>query len=151
MRRGRAEFLPSFAALQDAVRKACARQTAWEAKVVAGIRASLEFAAADVDAASALTINARERASDQLDPEHEVIAYFARLLGEATPAQMLFPICDEVSLVESIAVVVRAHLQAGTADRLPGLAPDLAYLSLMPYVGLDSAGQWANKIPLTVR
>ena len=150
-RRGKADFLPSFAALQEAVRKACARHTDWQARVVAGVQAALEFAAADVDAASALTINARERASKEIDPEQEVITYFADLLKDATPAQMLFPICNEESLVESIAVVVRAHLQARTADKLPDLAPDLAYLSLMPYVGLASAGQWVEKESLTVR
>jgi hypothetical protein len=151
VRRGKAEFLPSFAALQEAVRKACATHPGWEARVVAGIHAALDFAAADVDAAGALTINARERASEEIDPEQEVITYFAGLLADATPPQMLFPICDEESLVESIAVVVRAHLQARTASRLPALAPDLAYLTLMPYVGLAGARQWAEHEVITVQ
>jgi hypothetical protein len=151
VRRGKVEFLPSFAALQEAVRKACAGHADWEARVVAGIHASLEFAAADADAAGALTINARERASQEIDPEQEVITYFADLLTEVTPPQMLVPICDEESLIESIAVVVRAHLQARTAEQLPALAPDLAYLTLMPYVGLAGARRWAEHEAFTVR
>lgn len=150
VRRGKADFLPSFAALQEAVRKACARHADWEARVVAGVHAVLEFAAADADAAGALTINARERASREIDPEQEVIGYFADLLADVSPPQMLFPVCDEESLVESVAVVVRAHLQARTAEKLSELAPDLAYLLLMPYVGLDSARHWSEQSVFTV-
>jgi hypothetical protein len=144
-RRGKAEFLPSFAALQEAVRRACAGEAEWEARVIAGCYAVLEFAAGDADAAGALTINARERASSQINPEREVIGYFARLLADSTPDPMLFPISSEESLVESVALIVRAHLQARTAERLPELAPDLAYLLLMPYKGLEEARSWVER------
>jgi hypothetical protein len=146
VRRGKAEFLRSFAALQSAVRRACDRHPDWQAKVVAGCYAVLEFAAADADAAGALTVNARERASSRIDPEREVIAYFADLLADSTPERMLFPISSEKSLVESVALVVRAHLQARTAARLPDLGPDLAYLLLMPYTGLDGARVWVERV-----
>jgi hypothetical protein len=152
VRRGKSEFLPSFVALQEAVREACAKQIEWEAKIVGGIYATLEFAAEDADAAGALTINARERATQQIDPEQEVITYFAELLAAVTPTPMLFPICNEESLVESISVVVRAHLQAGTSRKLPEHAPDLAYLTLMPYVGIAGAEGWIEKcVPRSVR
>jgi tRNA isopentenyl-2-thiomethyl-A-37 hydroxylase MiaE len=58
---------------------------------------------------------------------------------------MLFPISSEESLVESVALIVRAHLQARTAERLPELAPDLAYLLLMPYKGLEEARSWVER------
>ena len=82
-RRGKASFLPSFAALKDRVAKACGGEEAWEAQVVAGVRAVLEFAAADPQAAHALTVEARRRATGEVDLEQEAISYFAGLLREA--------------------------------------------------------------------
>ena len=82
-RRGKANFLPSFAALKDRVSKACGGEEAWEARVVAGVRAVLEFAATDPQAAHALTVDARRRATGEVDLEQEAISYFAGLLREA--------------------------------------------------------------------
>jgi hypothetical protein len=78
-----------------------------------------------------------------------VIAYFVSLLRHVAPAEMRFPISSAEAIVESIACLVRAHLIAGTAEELPDLTSDIAYLSLMPYVGLESARRWADGV--TVR
>ena len=60
VRRGTADFLPSFVALQEAVREACALQTRWEAQIVAGIKAALEFGAAHPAQAHALIVVTRQ-------------------------------------------------------------------------------------------
>jgi hypothetical protein len=144
-----AGFLPSFVALQDAVRDACTRHAEWEAKIAAGIRAALDFAAADQAAVHALTIDARRQALEDGDREQEVIGYFADLLGAVAPAERRFPISTDEGTVESIAMVVRGHLLAGTAEQLPALAPELIYLALMPYSGLAGARRWTESPALT--
>lgn len=143
-RRGTAEFGPSFAALKDAVDRACAREEEWEARVVAGIGAVVEFALEDLAAARALTICAGAQATDGSDPEGEVLAYFAELLADVTPDEMLFPISSAAGIVETAAVLIRGHLLAGRGERVGDLGPELVYLVLMPYVGLDSARRWAS-------
>jgi hypothetical protein len=139
-----AEFLPSFVALQDAVSRACARQGEWQAKIAAGIRAALEFAVTDPAGAHALTIDARRQRLDEGDREQEVIGYFASLLVRVAPAERRFPISTDEGTIESIAIMVRGHLIAGTTEQLSELAPELIYLALMPYTGLAEARQWTE-------
>jgi hypothetical protein len=147
-RRGPAEFLPSFAMLQEAVRKDCARATRWEAKVVAGIAAVIKFVVDDVAAASALTVNAGEWGSNESNPERELRSYFEELLEGVAPGEMLFPISSVEGIVETIAIQIRGHLLAGTAEQLVTIGPDLVYLTLIPYLGDRGARQWAGSILL---
>ena len=91
--------------------------------MVAGVRAVLEFAAADPQAAHALTVEARRRATGEVDLEQEAISYFAGLLREVVRVERRFTLSTEEALVESIATIIRGHLQLGTADQLPGMAP----------------------------
>lgn len=143
-RRGSAEFLPSFATLQQKVRDACIAQEEWEAKVVAGIQAALEFAAADPAAAQALTVNARREPSGERQPDQEVIGYFAQLLADVAPAEKDFPAPAVMATIESIATVIRGHLVAGTTDRLPAAGPDLIYLTLLSRVGSEGLARWVD-------
>jgi hypothetical protein len=131
-------FSDSFDQLQREVRGACGRETAWEARVVAGVRAALEFAAAHPGEARALTIEA-SAADVAVDRQDDVITYFAKLLGEAAPAERLFPIAADRAMVSSIAMIVRSHLVSGSVRQLPALAPDLAYMVLMPHAGQAGA------------
>jgi hypothetical protein len=147
-RRGAAEFGPSFAALKDAVGRACAREGEWEARIVAGIVAVLEFTLEDLAAARALTVCAGAQTADGTDLEGEMLAYFAELLEDVAPDRMLFPISSPESIVETTAVMIRGHLLAGRVERIGELGPELVYLALMPYVGLDSAREWAATFSL---
>jgi hypothetical protein len=143
-RRGSADFLPSFVALQEAVITACAGSTKWEAKVGAGVRAALEFADAHPDAARALTIHARRDAGPQADRERELLRYFTGLLTEVTPAEVRYPSSTDEGLIESIATTVRGHLVSDATAELPALAPEFIYLALMPYTGMAGARSWAE-------
>jgi hypothetical protein len=136
-----ADFLSSFVALQGAISSACAKEREWQEKVAVGIRAALEFLAADPPAAHALTIDARrQRLPDgKGGREQEMISYFAGLLTAVAPAKKRYPIATEQGTVEAIAVVARGHLLAGTVDELPSLAPEFVYLALLPYIGLVEA------------
>src|SRR5262249_41808364 len=104
------DFTRSFEALKAAVRRACDRHLEWEARVVAGVRATLEFAAEEPGSAHALTIGARRQSIPGGDREERVIAYFADLLGDGAPHQPPAPAASREGLVESIAIVVRGHL-----------------------------------------
>jgi hypothetical protein len=143
-----ADFSSSLRALQDAVRKACAGQSEWEAKIAAGIRATLDFAALEPAAVHALTIDAQRQTSTFGDRQQEVIAYFAGLLAEVAPTGARHQISSDESIVESIALIVRGHLLSGKADQLPLLAPDIVYLILMPYAGIAAAKHWADPFAL---
>lgn len=143
-RRGRAKFLPSFAALQEAVRGACAAPSEWEGKVAAGIGAVLEFAAADPDAALTLTVRARREDSGPGDREDEVIAYFVELLERVTPSERL-EVSSDAGVVEAIATIVRGNLRAGSAAELPALGRELVYMALLPYTGLAGAERWVDR------
>jgi hypothetical protein len=138
------DFSASFVELQETVRETCRRQVKWEAKVVAGIDAILEFAAANPGKAIALTVHARRPVFGDRNPEQVVIAHFAGLFGEVTPSQRLLPVSTDESIVESIAAMVRGHLLAGTEDQLPGIAPDAVYLALLPYLGLEGTRRWVE-------
>jgi hypothetical protein len=142
-RRGRARFLPSFVSLKDEVTMACAGQECWEAQVVAAIQAVLEFAALDPEGAHALTVDARRRSSKEVDLEREAIDYFAALLRRVVTVEKRFAISNEEAIIESIATIVRGHLVLGTAATLPDLAPDLVYITLMPYLENAEARRWA--------
>jgi hypothetical protein len=143
-RRGSAEFLASFAALQEKVRVACGSHSRWEEQVVAGIQAALRFAAAEPQMAHALIVQGRREPSGGGDREQEVIAYFASLLASVAPAELRRPVSNDEGVIEAIAALVRGHLQAGAAERLPAAAADLVYLALMPYLGLEGARRWAE-------
>jgi len=140
------DFQASFRALQEGVRRTCAAETQWQARIVVGVRAVLEFAAADPKAARALTIQARN-GEEGADREDEVIAYFAELLARVAPAEKRVDVSTETGLVDTIATIIRGHLLAGSAAELPGKVPDLVYLTLMPYTGLGEARRWASFAP----
>jgi hypothetical protein len=145
-RRGTAEFLPSFIALQEAVRDACRGQREWEAKVVAGVQATLQFASAHPEMAQALTVNARREPGGMRDPDQEVILYFARLLAKTAKAEREFPISTDENIVNAMATVIRGHLVAGTPEQLPGRASDLVYIALMPRLGLEKTIRWSESL-----
>jgi hypothetical protein len=138
------DFSASFFELKEAVRDSCKRQVRWEAKVVAGVYATLDFAAGSPAKALALTVNARRPAFGDSNPEQVVIAHFVDLLGQTTSAQRRLPVSTDESVVESIAAIVRGHLLAGTEEQLPEVAPDAIYLALMPYLGLEATRRWAE-------
>ncbi len=118
---------------------------------MAGIQAVLEFAAADPQGAHALTIDARRHPAGEVDLEQETIVYFAGLLRQVVRVERRVAVSTEQALVESIATVVRGHLQLGTTDQLPELAPELIYITLMPYLGISEARRWASSSTVSGR
>lgn len=138
------DFIASFLEIQRRVHEACQRQARWEAKVVAGIGAALDFAASEPDKARALTLSARRPAFGESYPEQVVISYFASELGAVAPRTRRIAISTDEGIVETIALLVRGHLLDGAQDRLPAAAPDLVYLALLPYLGFTETTHWAQ-------
>jgi hypothetical protein len=130
------DFAEIIERLQDAVRAACAGQTEWQAKIGRGVQAVLDFIARDPVAGRELT----DRGEGQGGQADAVIAYFSELLGRAAPGGRPYGVSTDQAIVESLAGVVRAHLRAGTTDRLPGMAPGLILLTLLPYSGSGAVG-----------
>jgi hypothetical protein len=139
------DFSASFLELQQVVRNACRQRTRWEAKIVAGIDAVLRFAATNPGKGIALTVSARRPAFGDRNPEQVVIAYFVARLAEVAPAERRLPVSTDEAVVQSIATIVRGHLLAGTAEQLPETAPDLVYLALLPYLGLEGTKRWVGQ------
>jgi hypothetical protein len=142
------DFASSFEELKDRVSSACELQGEWEAKVVSGIQAIVGFAATSPAKALALTVEARRPRSDERTPADEVISHFAGLLAKGAPSEKRAQISTDRSVVEAIAMIVRGHLIAGTAEQLPETAPDLVYLALMPYLGLAETRGWTKALSL---
>jgi hypothetical protein len=138
------DFSASFLELRDAVGRSCRRQAKWQAKVIAAIEVTLEFAAAEPGKARALTVDARRSAFGDLNPEQVVLHYFAGRLAEVAPAEKRVPISTDEGIVEAIAALIRGHLLGETESALPAAAPDLVYLALMPYLSLAETRRWAD-------
>jgi hypothetical protein len=143
IRAGDADFLSSFARLQNAIEAACVGQEPWEAKVASGIRAALDCIAEHPQMARALTIQARGERSRVGERQQEAIVHFGRLLRGVAPKGGR-PISSAVGTIDAIATVVRGSLENGRAQELTSLAPDLIFLALLPYVSVEEAQQWAG-------
>lgn len=145
--RGEGEnFAGCFAELKSLVGEACDQQGGWEAKVVAGIQSIVAFAAASPAKALALTVEARRPDHQGVIPADQVTAYFAKRYGEVAPSTNRAPVSTDESIIEAIALIIRGHLLAGTAEQLSKASPDLVYLALMPYLGMAETRGWAQAL-----
>lgn len=137
------EFGRCRARLELAVASACDHDLDWPSAVAAGVHAAVEFAATDPAAALVLTAAANGRSSDG-DPEFSALVdHFANLLSSAAPpANPRLP--DAPVVIARIARQVKLQIEVGRAERLMEIAPDLAFLALMPYVGYASARRWSQ-------
>lgn len=136
------DFESAFARLQVRVETACAEEALWPAQVAAGVRAALEFAAAEPAAARLLT-------SDVLAVGREGYGRYDRMLthfGERLlPGRALrlegenLPEIIEKAMVGGIATIVAQRVDTGREQELPGLAPEAIQFVLTPYLGTEEA------------
>lgn len=140
-----AGFDAAFSELQATVLRSCSSRDEWPARIAAGIRAALEFAARNPVAASTLTIEEAAARSGADGGRHpELIEYFAAQLGEVVPPQERLSTGIAEALVSTVVAVVVIHLRCGTTERLEEAAADLIHLTLLPYAGFAEAQQWAE-------
>lgn len=134
----------SIERLEEVVRAACARQEEWPARVAAGICAALDFAATNPERARALAIDSRVTDFDL--GYLPMVEQLSELLGAEAPSDRGAVASTEQALVGGIVTVVADHLRSGRANRLPELAPELVYLTLLPYLGFEEAKRWAESV-----
>ena len=139
-------FEAAVAAFEAEVLASCAPELEWPARIAAGIRAALAFAAANPEAARALTIDSRADESEEADDYLEMIGRFADLLGRDAPQGQRLPASSDRAVVSAIATIVSSHLRAGTIDRLLSGDTDMVFLVLLPYVGFNEASRWSVQI-----
>ena len=134
------DFPVSLAQLQTAVSAGCDSQDGWPDNFAAGIRAALEFAAANPSAARALTVCGPE--GSRSDPA--LTQVFAGELGRCVPPEYQPPAPSDGAVIASITSVVSDYLRWDRAESLHEIAPHLVYLALLPFVGFSEAQRLAG-------
>ncbi len=140
-------FELAFAKLQIAVETAYGAEPDWPMQAAAAIRAVVEFAADDPDAARALTVDSLARGGGHLAPHRRPVDHLARLLSAGRnqhPEGDALPGLLEDALAGGIFMLVVQRLEAGGAETLGALIPDAVEFALTPYVGRDKAREVAT-------
>lgn len=137
----------AFEQLAGELFRACAEESKWPEKVVAAIGAAIDFAVRAPEKAQLLLIDA---VATEPDLVSRVLASNDFLIGllrngreHCTQAGTL-PELTERAMIGAITSVIGTRLLSGQVDRLPGLAPQLAQLVLLPYVGVEEARRFAE-------
>jgi hypothetical protein len=137
-------FETAFARLQIRIETACRSEAdaAWPARVAAGIRAALAFAASDPGAANALTNEALAQGHEGFARYDRVIAHFGEqlLAGRGLrPENRYLPEITERAMTGGIAMLIAQRLDQGCAAELPALAVEAIQFALTPYLGPEEA------------
>ncbi len=135
-------FETAFARLQVALLEACEREGDWPAQVAAGVRAGLEFAAAEPGAAKVLTNEALAGGVEGIARHDRLLAYLAeRLLPgrDEGPEGERLPEVIERAMAGGVVMLVAQRLDQGREDELQALAPEAIQFVLTPYLGGEGA------------
>jgi hypothetical protein len=125
-------------ALERAVGDACAEREDWPSATVAGVYAALELAARRPQVAQVLTERAAERWKEREPRFTAMVERFAELLVRgAPPANPRLP--GPQGVVLCIVKLVNLRVESGRPREVMELAPDLAFLALLPFVGFTQA------------
>jgi hypothetical protein len=145
------DFESAFARLQIRVEIACAAEAEWTAQVAAGVRAALEFGAAEPKAARVLTGDALAAGKEGFVRYDRMLSHFGeRLLpGRALqPQGERLPEILEKAMTGGVATIVAQRVDTGREAELPGLAGEAIQFVLTPYVGGEEARRIAiGQIP----
>jgi hypothetical protein len=144
-------FESAFARLQVEIETACAGQPGWPRGVAAGIRAALEFAAAEPAAARALTTEALADGRPGFTRYSRLIAYLCDLLAPGRtehPDSERLPDEIERALAGGLTMLVAQRLDTAEHAELPALAPEATQFALTPYLGVDEARRIATAVNL---
>jgi hypothetical protein len=135
-------FDSAFARLQVRIESACVAEAKWPEQVSAGIRAALEFAAADPGAARTLTTEALAGGRAGYERYNRMISH----LGEwFLPGRELrsegerLPEITEKAMVGGVAMLVAQRVDLGRHAELPQLAAEAVQFALTPYLGTEEA------------
>lgn len=145
-----AAFEVAFARLQVALLEACQRERNWPAKVAAGVRSGLEFAAADPVAAQVLTSEALAQGVDGVSRHERLLAYLGERLrpGREERAEgTRLPEITERAMAGGVLALVGQRVDRGRASELSALTPEAVEFVLTPYLGAEDAKRVAAEFP----
>jgi hypothetical protein len=129
--------------LERVVAEPCDVAEDWQSAVAAGIEAALELAAADPAAALALSERATARWKRR-DPDFvAMVESLAGLLSRgAPPPNPRLPSAEVV--IVCVLRQVNRQIETGRVAEMMDIAPDLAFLASMPFVGFAEARRCAQ-------
>lgn len=149
-------FLAAFDAAADAllaaVRSATERETTFEGKVIAGVRAFLEALAATPGPARVCIVEALAAGPEALDARDSAVRSFAELL-EPAPAERSSsaPGITALALVGGVNELLYGEIRRGAAERVPRLLPDLTHWVVRAYLGDERAAEERDRARMPVR
>src|SRR3954447_26734278 len=97
---------PSLHELRDALQACTSRDTGWEAKVVAAIKAMLAFCSNQPVRARAMASNSLSSGSGEESPERALIAFLACELSTVAPMGARAPVASDESVIATMAAIV---------------------------------------------
>ena len=140
----------AFDRLSGELFRACAAESEWTAKVVAGVAAGIGFAARAPEEAQLLVVDAvaaDPTLASRVLASNDYLVGLLRNGREQCPRAATLPELTERALVGATTSIIGMRLLCGQADQLPDLEPQLVQLLLMPYVGVDEARRVAEAAP----
>lgn len=143
-------FEAAFARLQVVLETACAGDGAWSRRAAGAVRAALELADADPDAADVLTNEALAEGADGVQRYERLMSYIAGLLegGRAeSPHGDQLPPTTERTIAGGVATIVGNRVGRGRRENLTGLTSELVQFVLTPYLGTPEAKRIASASP----
>jgi AcrR family transcriptional regulator len=141
-------FLTAFdsisAKLVEHVQAAYSTSPSFDAGVIAGLRAFLEFVASEPQYADMCIVEALAAGPAAIERRNAVKRTFADLIGtgaEAGASGIQSPALTAETIVGGLYEVVHSHVAQGKTRELPELLPDLAYSMMLPYLGREAAAR----------
>jgi hypothetical protein len=135
-------FDSAFARLQVRIESACVAEAEWPARVNAGIRAAIAFAATDPAAAKTLTTEALAGGRAGYERYDRMVSHLGEWLlpGRALrPEGAPLPEITEKAMVGGVAMLVAQRVDLGRHAELPELAAEAVQFALTPYLGTEEA------------
>jgi len=132
----------AFDRLSGELFRACAAESEWTAKIVAGIGAAIGFAVRGPEEAQLLIVDAvaaDPTLASRVLASNDYLVGLLRNGREKCPRATILPELTERALVGATTSIIGMRLLSGQADQLADLEPQLAQLLLMPYIGVEEA------------
>lgn len=135
-----------FARLFDLITQVCDIPREWPDRVAIAIGVALDFAAERPAQAKLLTVEAVGQSVELARQVLDASDQLAELLSggrQLSPDAAQLPNLTEKALVGAISGIVADRLSNGESEALAALKPQLAELTLLPYVGASEAARVA--------
>ena len=128
--------------------EACTLQSEWTAKVSASITAALAYMSHQPEEACMLILDSatgEARLAKQIAASQQRLAAILRYGRKQWRSEVSAPPLAELALVCAILAIVSNQLHGGNPGDLEQLAPQLIYLTLVPFIGPREAERAASE------